>query len=353
MPEPGFTFAIPGDPDLPTGGYAYDRRLAADLRARGLRVDLLRLPDGFPVPDDAARAQAAARLAALPAGETVMIDGLALGVLPEAAAAVADRGRLIALVHHPLALETGTSPERAAALQRSERAALAAAAGVVVTSPATADILVRDYAVPVARLVVAAPGTDPAPPARGSAPGEPVRLLAVGTLVARKGHGDLLAALARLDGALPDWRLDIVGSDSLDPGHAATLRETVERLGLGGRVRLAGAVGADALAGFYDAADLFVLASHYEGYGMAYAEAIAHGLPVVGTTGGAVADAVRAAAVLVPPGDVDALAAALRPLVADPAERARRAALSRAASATLPTWSDAADAVQRLIEDRP
>jgi glycosyltransferase involved in cell wall biosynthesis len=121
--------------------------------------------------------------------------------------------------------------------------------------------------------------------------------------------------------------------------------------GLGDRIVVLGAVPDERLAGLYREADLFVLASRFEGYGMALAEAIAYGVPVVSTTGGAIPEAVPpGAGVLVPPDDVPALAQALRRAIADPTERSRFAAAAQAAAARLPTWTDSAKLFSRAIE---
>jgi len=233
-------------------------------------------------------------------------------------------GPVIALFNHPLALETGTAPAAARRLRASERAALAATARVIATSTTTATTLTADFAVPEARLTVACPGTDPAPRAGGSArnstsPG--VAILAVGSLTPRKGHDVLIAALAGL--AHLDWRLTIAGPADRDPAHARDLAGQIGAAGLQDRVSLAGALDAGAIARAYDGADLFALASRHEGFGMAYREAMAHGLPVVGSKAGAVPEATRGAAHLVEPGDPAALRAALAPLIEDRAARAR------------------------------
>jgi len=324
-------FAVPGDLNTPTGGYAYDRRVIAELRALGWGVAVIDLGDGFPHPSAPTREGARARLAAVPPACPIVIDGLAFGVLPEVAAMLGGTHALIALVHHPLALETGLAPAEAARLAESERAALAGARQVVATSAATARLLVCDFAVPPDRIVVAPPGSDKVAPARGSH-GGPVELLAVGAIVERKGYDVLIAALAGLTD-LP-WRLTIAGDRDRDPPIAARLEADIARRGLEARVVLEGAVPAARLAALHQNADLFVLASRFEGYGMAYADAIAHGLPVIGTDAGAIPDTVPAGAgVLVPPDDVAALAAALRRLIADGDERARVAAGARAAAA--------------------
>ena len=96
---------------------------------------------------------------------------------------------------------------------------------------------------------------------------------------------------------------------------------------------------------------MFVFASRFESYGMALAEAMAHGLPIVSTKAGAIPDTVSAgAALLVPPDDVAALAQALRRLISDQAERQRLAANARVAAAHLPRWSESARLFARAIE---
>jgi glycosyltransferase involved in cell wall biosynthesis len=116
-------------------------------------------------------------------------------------------------------------------------------------------------------------------------------------------------------------------------------------------VRLIGEQSEAGLQPFYDTADLFVLASHHEGYGMVLAEALARGLPIVATSAGAIADTVPiAAGILVPPGDPAALAAALRHMLTEPGLRGDLAAGARAARARLPSWADAAQAFAAELE---
>jgi glycosyltransferase involved in cell wall biosynthesis len=342
------TFAVPGNLATPTGGYAYDRRMIAELEHLGWHIDLVDLGGGFPWPSNETRGAAQARLLAVPAERAIVIDGLAFGVLPEVASQLHSRNPLIALVHHPLAMETGLSTGQSDLLRASERAALAAANHVLVTSAATARFLVADYAVPAERITVSCPGTDPAPMAQGSQDGI-VRLLSVGAVVPRKGFDVLIAALATLKN-LP-WHLTIAGDRSRNPEAAAQLDTDVRRHNLGSRVAVHGAVSPERLAELYAGADLFVLASRFEGYGMAYAEAIAHGLPVVGTNAGAIPDTVPAGAgVLVAPDDSNALALALRKVIENPDERRRMGMLARAAASHLPTWQESAKIFARVIE---
>ena len=336
-------FAVPGDLATPTGGYAYDRRMIAELPALGWQPRVFELGDGFPHPTAAVREAAGASLAALAAAAPIVIDGLAFGVLPEAAEMLSSIHRVVALVHHPLALETGLSAGEAAALVASERAALARAHRVVATSAATARLLASDYGLPASRVIVVQPGTDRVAPRPREA------MLAVGAVVPRKGYDVLVAALARLCD-LP-WRLVVVGDRERSPETTRRLHIEIARHDLAGRIEFTGAVAPERLGAFYDAADLFVLASRFEGYGMAFTEAIAHGVPVVGTSAGAIPDTVpRGAGMLLPPDDADALAAALRLLIENPAARDLLAAVARAAAATFPSWAESAGLFAQMLD---
>jgi len=334
-------FAVPGDLATPTGGYTYDRRIVGELEALGWQVEVLDISDGFPRPTPEVRIIVGAQLMGLPIGQPLVIDGLAYGAMPEEAQSLRERYPLVALVHHPLALETGLGDAEAAALRKSERAALACARHVIATSVSTAHLLVTDYGVPAERLTVVKPGTDRAAAHEPRHSDEGLMLLAVGAIVPRKGYDVLVEALAQLKEH--SWRLVIAGDNTRSPETAAALDEEIARYGLSDRIEVAGPVSEERLSELYAAADMFVLASRFEGYGMAFTEAVAHGVPVIGTNAGAVPDTVPpGAGILIPPDDVKALAATLRRLFDNGPEREQLAAGARAASASFPTWRDSA-----------
>jgi glycosyltransferase involved in cell wall biosynthesis len=176
-----------------------------------------------------------------------------------------------------------------------------------------------------------------------------IQLLSVGAVVPRKGFDVLVAALARLTD-LP-WQLTIAGDLARDRTAATQLEADIARHGLEERVLVVGAVSAQRLAVLYAEADIFVLASHFEGYGMAYAEAVANGLPVIGSKAGAIPDTVpHDAGLLVAPGDVAAFAQALRSTIRDDDLRQRLAGAARAAAHELPIWRDSAEIFAHALE---
>ena len=340
-------FAVPGDLRTPTGGYAYARKLLAFLPACGIAVRHCTLPAGYPEPSEADLTETARLLSATLPGAILLIDGLAYGAMPASLVARLDRD-IVALVHHPLGLEHGLPTDRQAYLIASEVAALALARHVIVTSSVTRRLLLADFNVPADKVTVAEPGTEPAARARGT--GRPVEILAVGAVSPRKGYDILIEALADLTNL--DWRLTIAGATDRMPSAAAALRQQIARAGLVDRVHLAGAVDREVLGSFYDKADLFVSTSLFEGYGMALAEALAHGLPLVASIGGAAIETVpEAAGLKVPPGDIVALREALRLMISDPALRATCASRAWAAGQVLPRWQDSAARVAEVLRD--
>jgi glycosyltransferase involved in cell wall biosynthesis len=344
------TFAVPGSLDTPTGGYLYDKHIIAGLRAGGWSVEVLDLGGEFPLPDPAAKNRAFRTLCADTSIAPIVIDGLALGALPEAAGHIAALRPLVALVHHPLFLEKGHSPETRQNLFESEKSALSKAGRIITTSGITRNRVAADFSYPLDRITAVEPGI--ARPARQA----PIRddastaILSVGSLIPRKGHASLIKSLAGLR-HLP-WSLRIVGSPDLDRTHSADLIRLVSSLDLDAKVVFTGSITDAELSALFLSSDLFALASEYEGYGIAYAEAILHGLPVIGTTGGAIIDTVPpGTGILVDPGDDQGLSGALNLLLSDPARRRTMAACARRSGSHFQTWETAADRFASVFED--
>ena len=338
---------VPGPFDAISGGYIYDRRVVEGLRALGETVEVVELPGQHPAPDEAATEGARAALAAIPADARIVIDGLGLPAFLPVAQDLAAR-RAVALVHHPTALEHGASDAQRTVLKAKERALFAACARIVCTSPLTARRLPEEFGADPDRIGVVEPGTDPATRATGSG-GPGCAILSVGTLVPRKGHDVLLKALGRLTDL--EWSLTIAGDDRRDATHAQGLAALAEELGIAARVTFAGEVSGEALEALYHQADLFALATRWEGYGMAAAEAMARGLPLAITAGGAIAEVVTdGSAIVSAVDDHISLSKGMRRPIFDHDLRAEMAAASWQGGQGLPRWADRAAAFKAELD---
>lgn len=347
-------FVVPGDLRSPTGGYHYDRRIIDGLRSRGWRVTVHALDASFPFPAESATEHARGVFAGIGDDTLVLVDGLAFGAIPDVVKSHSERLTLVALVHHPLAAESGLSADAARELERSEREALKSARHVVVTSQRTGQAL-RSYGVEPERVSVVEPGTDEAPLAGGTralrrgASAKVLKMLCVASVTPRKGYDVLIDALSPL--AKLSWHLTCVGDITRDHSTAKALRARSAASGLLGRVTWVGEVADRDVTNYYQASSLFVLPTLYEGYGMAVAEAVAHGLPVISTPTGAIPELVRPdAGILVPPGNVQALTDALSRVMQEPALLASLAQGARAARSRLPRWSDACERMSVALE---
>ncbi len=343
------------NPATPSGGNTYDRRVCLDLPRLGWQVHEHAVAGTWPQPDSAARAELARILRESADGSLVLLDGIVACAVPDIIVPEAERLRLAVLVHLPLADETGLAPSRAEVLDATERKTLRAVSAVIATSGWAADRLVDHHGLVPGRVHVAAPGVDIAPLATGSTgtTGVP-QLLCVATVTPRKGQRRLVEALAAV-ADLP-WNLVCAGGLDQAPEYVARLRKLIVQLGLTDRVQLVGPRTGPELDTDYAAADLLVLASYAETYGMAVTEALAHGVPVLATAVGGLPEAVGHApdgsvpGVLVPTDDPAALVAALRGWLGEPDVRGRLAAAARGRRTALAGWETTARSLAGALE---
>lgn len=286
MRQREIVFVIPGDINTPTGGYIYDRKLLEKLRDRGVKATVVSLADTFPNPSEEDQKRAFAKLSKLGENTPIIIDGLALGALdPSTVSAI--KSPIIALVHHPLAFESGLAEKDRYRLFVTELENLKRAKRILVPSGFTKNLLIDEYRVDRELITVSTPGIDVNP--LKPFPTTPPLILSVGILTYRKGHDVLLRALAKIVD-LP-WQAVIAGSVR-DQGYADELISLQSELGLQSRVIFKGHVEPEELSIYYSKAHVFALATRHEGYGMVFAEAMANGLPIITCDAGASAETI-------------------------------------------------------------
>lgn len=343
--SPRVRFVVPGDPDQNTGGYRYIRRLADAISDSGVHAEVIGLAGDFPRPDRWALIEMDHYLERCPSSALVVLDGLAMSAMPEVVARHAQRLHLVALIHHPLADESGLSERDCRWFFEQERRALAKVRQIITTSSFTARRL-ADFGVTADRITVAEPGVaisaglQRAQKTHDSIP----QILCVGHLSPRKAQHQLVRALQNLKG-LP-WRCTLAGALDRDRRYSQQVAQAIQSAGLSERIVLAGEADDERLTELYEGADMFVLPSEYEGYGMVIDEATAAGLPILSSDGGALAEtALRPGVQQYPAGNVEALTDRLRDWLSNPEVLAANAKLAQRQSLRLNTWEQAAATV--------
>lgn len=348
-------FVVPDgidDATRPSGGNVYDRKVIGSLAEQGWRIREHAIPGSWPTPDRMAERRLDAALSQIPERSAVVIDGLLASNAPSILLPASRRLRLVVLMHLPL----GHQPpgHEVPDAYDHERAVLGVASAIIATSDWARRLLLRTYDdLDQRRFHVASPGVDPAPRAAGTRAGG--QLLCVAAVTRHKGLDLLLSALSTL--APLSWQCTCVGGLDREPEFVAALQEQAANHGLTDRLTFTGPLVGDDIERHYASADLLVLPSRGETYGMVVAEALARGTPVVATEVGGVPDTlgqVRGGdrpGLLVPPDDADALAAAIRRWLDDESLRTtlRRAATQR--RAMLPTWSATAQRVAGVLAE--
>lgn len=342
------TFLVAGSLHARTGGSIYNRRLIETLRERGWHIDVWELDASFPFPTPSALDRAAAVVGGLEHGAIAVVDGLAFGAMPDIVHAARGRVRFVAIVHLPLAATIGIDLSTSRHLEESERRALEAASLVIVPGAAGRQLLAT-HGLPASRARVVEPGTDRAPLAAGSG-GSTMEIVTAAAVTPGKGYDVLLDALEGIRDR--QWHLTCAGSLTRDAATADRVRAAIAARGLASRVSLVGELSGLALNACFHRADLFVSASLRETYGMAVADALARGLPVVATdTGEAPALVGAEAGRIVPAGDAAALSRAVAAMMDDRALRARCAEGARRVRERLPDWSRAAARFEAALRD--
>jgi len=345
-------FVVPGgidDPARPSGGNTYDRHLCRGLPSIGWSVREHAIPGDWPRPDAPSFAALDRVVRQLPDDAVVLLDGLVASTAPEVLVPQAHRLRMVALVHMPLGHRPGD--DGAGGTRARERAVLSAATTVVTTSAWARGRLLELYRLPAGRVHVAAPGVDAADVVPGTATGE--ALLCVASITSVKGHDVLLDALAPMTDV--PWCCVCVGGLERDPAFVERIRRRSVDRGLADRMCFPGPrTGAD-LDRAYAAADVVVLPSRAETYGMVVVEALARGLPVIATDVGGVPEALghdsagTRPGLLVPPEDPAALGSALRAWLSDAELRRRLRRAARERRDKLSKWSTTTSLIAAVL----
>lgn len=342
-------FIIPGDINLPTGGYRYDREIINAWKSSGVDVELISIEGSYPFPSKGEKTGALESIKSFPKADIAVVDGLLGGVAPRFLQKLSETMPVVALIHHPLCLENGLSQTSTAVLEETERQGLAFTSCVITTSPTTSRTVEKLFNLNPAQIHTVLPGVARGTRSTGSE-NSCINLLCVGSVIERKGHKDLLLSLSKLMHL--DWQLECIGSTQFDKPLYSELSAFVEREALTERVHFRGDVDEGVLEAAYSKADVFVLPSLFEGYGMAYAEAIVRGIPVIGTTAGAIPETVPApCGILVEPSNVSALSSALESLIVDETLRIKYREGSIKEEPNFPTWQGSAIQFAKILED--
>ncbi len=344
------------DRDEPTGGNVYNRALITELQALGSDVRLQKLAGPWPDGDASTHLALARALRATPA---CLVDGIVASGSPDVVAAAVESSHAVTIVVHlPISDELSLEPAQRQRYALLESRAVQAASGVLCSSRWAAAELRRRYGRD--DVGVAIPGVTPAAVAHGSRDSGLPHLLSVASLTPTKDQLTLVRALAQL-ADLP-WTADLIGSDRADPDYAAQVRAEIAAAGLAERVMVPGILAGRALDEKWNTADLLVLTSRIETYGLVVVEALARGIPAVVSAGtgavealqeGATADSAETPGTAVPAGDQESLAVVLRRWLTEPSLRHswRQTALAR--RDTLPGWQQTAEAVLGYLRRRP
>jgi glycosyltransferase involved in cell wall biosynthesis len=336
-----------GDTGRKTGGYLYNGRVISGLRRRGLEVE--ELVAGGASPDEQRKDAPRLGSAFDPSRfDMIVVDALArIAVAPHLERWQAF-GPVVALVHELPSVAGGGSGTETVARERDYEEPLLRADRLVSVSDHGRNVLLGRGVSP-SRIHVVPPGFDGVQVGDGTPARRDglVRALCVAQWIPRKGILTLVEAwtLQERRGAV----LELIGETNAEPDYTARVRAAIDAAPRASIVE-SGCVGDASLGASYAVADIFVLPSRYEGYGIVYAEALAFGLPIIACDAGPVPELVgREAGVLIRPDDRDDLSAALDLLLGDPARRAKMSAAAGRRASRLPRWEDTVAAFEDVL----
>lgn len=342
-------FIIPGDINLPTGGYRYDKQILEAWEEGNKDVTLVAIKGEYPLPSQTDITHALDEIEHLSDADVAVVDGLMGGAAPQFLQALAQKMTVVALIHHPLCLENGLDEKQASKLEVLERQGLEHVSQIITSSPTTSKTVCELFGYNPNKIHAVLPGVERGEISKGSGT-DRINLLCVGSIIERKGHKDLLEALADLKQL--NWQLDCIGSTDFNPELYVELEDMIKTKGLADKVTFHGEVSENKIIEAYSKADVFVLPSLYEGYGMAYAEAIVRGIPVIGTTAGAIPQTVpQTCGILVEPNNPQALSTALKRMIGDSDLRLQYQKSTLIAEPTFPTWQGSADKFYQILEN--
>ena len=308
-------FLIPEDINLLKGNYVYNKRIAEGLKAIGHQVIIQQLPDDFPFPSDTSLQQCRQIMGAIPQAEPVIIDNLVFGVIPDILKDFYLQKPIVALVHITLSADPNLTAYQREMVLSLEKKAQKYAKKFIVSSSYTANLLTA-AGIEKNQINVIIPGVDNYPQKK-IYPGKPSKLLSIANFTRNKGYMTLMKALTALKNK--DWELHCYGNLNFDKEYVDELQMIIRRNGLKEKVWLHGPVSGKELSDVYLNADLFIHASNFETYGMAVAEALAHGIPVITSTGGGICETVPVKmGQFFNPGDVYVLQTIIEELLENP-----------------------------------
>lgn len=307
-------FMAPGEIETLSGGQVYNSHILAGLEALGYNITMHYLGDDFPFPDELTIAKCKAIFKILPQGEPVIIDSLALGSLLPVLMEFYGKNPYIALLHLPFAFNEDIHPNQRDILAQQEKSVLAVTSAIVATSTYTSKIIANWLKLSPPVYIIP-PGVE-VNKRKFYWPPYPKRFICVSNYMPNKGQYILIKALTSLKHL--NWQLYCFGHKNINPRYVDSLNSVVEKYSLHDKVFINEALTGNKLEEAYLDSDICVLPSYFETYGMVLTEALAHGIPVIASSGGGIRDTVPISmGLFFKPGDISELQSVIRTILAD------------------------------------